>query len=49
MDDIKMKKCLDILFKLESSEQKFKMIFQWVKQSHINFQEFKLLTDGLYR
>lgn len=40
MDEYKVKKCLSQLDEIEDHKDKHKMIWQWIKQNHINFSEF---------
>ena len=43
MDKLKLINCLDKLNKIESNEDKIKVIYMWVKQGYMSFSLFKEL------
>lgn len=46
MDSAKIQECFAKMNKHSSIDQKLRLVYQWVKDSHINLAEFQfLLTD----
>lgn len=48
-DKYKIEDCLLRLSKTENYKPKLKLLWNWIKQGHINFQEFEKILKTLQR